>query len=131
LHQAKEKFGTLRFYWDAGERILDPGDPEPAAPAKDASDTDWEAWHVELEAWGERLERYLESDEGTARTEDLKRRVGLAEQLVEAIGARAAATCELCGKPGEPHSTRASLRWYKTLCAACAHASDYIAVRPR
>jgi hypothetical protein len=50
---------------------------------------------------------------------------------VEAIAARAAVTCELCGKPGEQQCTRAAFHWYKTLCAACAHASDYIAVGQR
>jgi hypothetical protein len=51
--------------------------------------------------------------------------------VVDAVGARAAVTCELYGEPGEQHCTRAALRWYKTLCPACAHASDYVAVGQR
>lgn len=29
VYQAKEKFAGLRFYWHAGERIINPDDPEP------------------------------------------------------------------------------------------------------
>lgn len=31
LHQVKEKYGGLRFYWDPGERVTDPDDHEGAA----------------------------------------------------------------------------------------------------
>jgi hypothetical protein len=29
IYQVKEKFGGLRLYWNSGERVLDPNDPEP------------------------------------------------------------------------------------------------------
>ena len=34
LDQVKEKYGGLRYYWESGEEIQDPNDPEPPIPAR-------------------------------------------------------------------------------------------------
>lgn len=71
LHQVKEKFGGLRYYFGASQSIS-------------------EADHQRMRA------------------------------LVREDEARCGATCELCGEPGEMHTTPHG--WYRTLCAACATA---------
>ncbi|MBE5488598.1 hypothetical protein E3G71_001099 [Mycobacteroides abscessus] len=71
LHQVKEKFGGLRYYFGASESISD-------------------ADHDRMRA------------------------------LVREAEARCAEACELCGEPGEMHTTPHG--WYRTLCAACATA---------
>ncbi|SHX68689.1 Uncharacterised protein [Mycobacteroides abscessus subsp. abscessus] len=71
LHQVKEKFGTLRFYYRASDQ----------AHA--------DAMHA----------------------------------LVREAETRCAATCELCGQPGTPHTNSRS--WMKTLCPSCAATQGY------
>lgn len=130
LHQVKEKFGGLRFYWSEGERITDPVDPEPTlldlgddaveaemAAAQDATD---EA-HA---AWSQRLERYLQTEEGMERRAERVRRSGLAKQLVDAAVVRASTTCELCGSPGR--CSYSSRGWHQTLCPVCADRHGYV-----
>ncbi len=124
IHQVKEKFGGLRVYWESGEAIHDPNDPEPPTPGREGDEEEWEAWKERHAAWDERLDAYLKTPEGKARDADLKRRVELADKLVNAAEARAAVTCEICGKPGQMHRTRGA--WYKTLCQECAQRKDYI-----
>lgn len=71
LHQVKEKFGGLRFYF-----------------------------HSDVDGARDQM-----------------------HGLVDEAESRCAATCELCGQPGAPHTNRRS--WMKTLCAACAAAEGY------
>lgn len=69
VYQVKEKFAGLRFCWHAGERILNPDDPEPAALGRDATAAEEERSLAEHEAWQRRLDTYLETPEGKARDE--------------------------------------------------------------
>lgn len=132
LHQVKEKFGGLRFYWNSAERVVNPEDPEPerlhvpegtGAAEKDAAWAEWEPIH---DAWVRRLDKYLEADEGISRQTELTSRLNLAEQLVDAAELRASTTCELCGQLGQICSTRGPYPWYKTLCSSCASERDYV-----
>jgi len=127
IYHVKEKFADLRFYWQSGERVLNPDDPEPPALREDATAAEEARSLAEQEAWQWRLDAYLETPEGKARNEDLQRRIKLAEALVERAESRAAKTCERCGEPGE-HCRRATSAWYKTLCAACAGTMRYVPV---
>lgn len=132
LHQVKEKFGGLRFYWGTAERVVNPEDPEPELPhiPEDADpaqkDAVWVEWEPIHDAWAGRLDKYLETDEGISRQAELTARLDLAEQLVDAAERRASATCELCGQPGQICSTRGPYPWYKTLCSSCAAERDYV-----
>ncbi len=129
IHQVKEKFGGLRYYWAAEQDIHDPHDAEPPAPEKEASEEAWTRWRHEHEAWSDRLDRYLRTPEGKRRTADLERRIALAEKLVDAAEKRAYATCELCGADGSLHRTPSRWPWYKTLCSACAGKMNYVPAR--
>jgi len=127
VYQVKEKFAGLRFYWHAGERVVNPDDPEPAALGTDASAAEEACSVAEHEAWQRRLDGYLETPEGKARDKDLDRRIELAERLVERAASRADETCERCSEPGEC-CQRATSAWYKTLCVACADTMGYVPV---
>jgi hypothetical protein len=124
VHQVKEKFGGLRYYWESGEEAHDPNDPEPPTPGRDGNEAEWEGWGQAHEAWCERLDAYRQTLEGRGRIADLERRVELAEGLVRAVEARASVTCELCGTAGVLHRTPAT--WCKTLCPACAERAGYV-----
>jgi hypothetical protein len=124
IYQVKEKFAGLRFYWDSGERIVDPDDPEPAALGEATSAAEEARSLAEHEAWQRRLSAYLETPEGRARQEDLDRRIELAKRLVERAEALATRTCERCGEPGECCQRRNGA-WYKTLCGPCADVEGY------
>jgi RNA polymerase-binding transcription factor DksA len=78
IHQVKEKFGGLRYYWDPGEEVRDPSDPGGEAIVG-----------------------------GEAAIAERERRIELAHKLVASAERRAGATCELCGAAGQLHRTRA------------------------
>jgi hypothetical protein len=127
IHQVKEKFGGLRYYWESGEDVRDPDDPEPSTPGPEGSEDEWAEWRGEHEVWCERLDAYQQTPEGRERIADLKRRIELAEKLVDTTEKRAAITCELCGEAARMHCTPAPSPWYKTLCPACAERECYMA----
>ena len=77
IHQVKEKFAGLRYYWEAGEQLTDPADPEPEPRAAGEDDTVWgERW----DAWRRRQDEYSQTPEGQARAEDARLRGELAER---------------------------------------------------
>jgi hypothetical protein len=125
LHQVKEKYGGLRYYWGSGEEVRDPNDPEPSIPDPERSDAELAQWEQAHEAWYERLDTYRQGPEGQQRIADLEGRVELAEQLVTVAEGRAGVTCELCGAAGRLHQTPAPYPWYRTLCPACAEGEGY------
>jgi hypothetical protein len=129
IHQVKEKYGGLRYYWDGDDRLTDPDDPEPEPPADGQDDTS--GWNEQWEAWRERQERYAQTPEGHARAEDARRRHELAERLVDAAEARAAVTCEMCGQAGAMRCTCAASPWYQTLCDACASEREMVTPEQR
>lgn len=126
LHQVKEKFGGLRYYWDSGEDVHDREDPEPPTPGRDGNEAERDRWSRQHDAWCERLDAYRQTPEGQARIADLERRVKLAEKLVDAAERRASITCELCGTTAVLHRTPARSHWYKTLCLECAEREKYV-----
>jgi hypothetical protein len=63
---------------------------------------------------------------GEEISDDLERRVKLAEQLVDTAEGRAALTCEICGEAGRLHRTPTRSPWYKTLCPVCAEREGYV-----
>jgi hypothetical protein len=115
LHQVKEKYGGLRYYFEPGEEIRDPNDPEPPIPARGRSDAELAQWEQAHEAWCERLETYRQTPEG--------------QKLVDTAEGRAGVTCELCGAAGRLHRTPARAPWYKTLCPDCAEREGYVPSR--
>jgi hypothetical protein len=125
LHQVKEKFGGLRYYWESGEDVHDPEDPEPPTPG-DGNEAERDQCSQQHEAWSERLDTYRQTPEGQARIADLERRIKLANKLVNTAERRAGVTCELCGATGVLHHTPARGHWYKTLCPACAEREKYV-----
>jgi hypothetical protein len=125
LHQVKEKFGGLRYYWESGEDVHDPEDPEPPTPG-DGNEAERDQCSQQHEAWSERLDTYRQTPEGQARIADLERRIKLANKLVNTAERRAGVTCELCGATGVLHHTPARGHWYKTLCPACAEREIYV-----
>lgn len=131
IHQIKEKFGGLRYYWASGEDVHDPGDPEPSAPRQDGDEAERDGRRQQHDAWCERLDAYRQTPEGRARIADLERRIKLAEKLVRAAERRASVTCEACGATGMLHRTLARCSWYKTLCQACAEREKYVPAEGR
>jgi hypothetical protein len=129
LNQVKEKYGGLRYYWEPGEEIQDPNDPEPPIPGRGRSDAELAHWEHAHEDWCKRLETYKETPEGQKRTAGLERRMELAEKLVDTAEGRAGVTCELCGAAGRLHRTPARAPWYKTLCPGCAEREGYVPSR--
>jgi hypothetical protein len=128
IHQVKEKYASLRYYWEAGEQLTDPADPEPEPPAAAEDDTGWsERW----DAWRGRQDEYTQTPEGQARAEDARLRGELAKRLVDAAEARASVTCELCGQEGSMRCTCAPSAWYQTLCEACAAKRGMVTVAER
>jgi hypothetical protein len=78
IHQVKEKFGGLRYYWEPGEEAHDPSNPGGEAAV-----------------------------DGEATIAERERRIELAQQLVASAEKRAGITCELCGAAGRLHRTPA------------------------
>lgn len=129
LHQVKEKFGGLRYYWESGEDAHDPEDPEPPTPGRDGDEAEWDGWRKQHYAWCERLNAYRQTPEGQARIADLERRFKLAEKVASTAERRASVTCEFCGATGALHRTLALSSLYKTLCQACAEREKYVPSR--
>jgi hypothetical protein len=67
LHQVKEKFGGLRYYWESGEDVHDPEDPEPPTPGRDGNEAERDRWSQQHDAWFERLDAYRQTPEGQTR----------------------------------------------------------------
>ena len=98
IHQVKEKFGGLRYYWEPGEEVRDPGG--------------------EAAVGGEAIVGR------EAVVAERERRIELVQQLVASAERRAGVTCELCGAAGRLHRTPAGR--YKTLCPDCAEREGYV-----
>lgn len=134
LQQVKEKFGHLRFYWEASpdpaaeaEKFQNPDDPAPAPPPSDSNPEVVELWWADMDAWERRLEEYQKLPDVALAIEIAEGRHQMAEALVRAAEVRAAATCEQCGQPGQ---LSVSGSWYKTLCAEC-RGGDYVLASAR
>lgn len=134
IHQMKEKFGTLRFYWNLPDILpeccieREARDPRPAyvglgaRPALPPQDDPTVAYA----AWQSRHEAHLQSAahaDGVARLgargEDAHRDEvrAIIDALVTSAEHRSAATCERCAGDG---SLRHDGYWVKTLCDTCA-----------
>lgn len=129
VHQVKEKYGTLRYYFDL---------PTPQPQCCEAFDLlhprmvppPWKLGRVLTEeeqsrhdAWLSELNAHFASDEhgrGCAEVEpvlDACQELNLKmEEVVREYEQRSAHTCELCGGEG---TLGVSGGWYQTLCAPC------------
>jgi hypothetical protein len=126
IHQIKEKFGTLRYYWEGGEDVCAPSDPQPLHPGAGAADVDKAQWRKKHDAWRERADIYGATAEGRVHELDLERRLDLATKLVEAAESASSNICERCGEVGELCCSAAASPWYQTLCPACAREREYM-----
>lgn len=104
INQVKEKFGSLRYYWEPGI------EPFERLHAKPEDSKELEQWLSQRQAWEQ-------SPDGIAATEDFKERCQLAEQIVAEAEKASATICEECGAPGEIHKSNAFR--VNTLCSNC------------
>ena len=146
IHQVKEKYGTLRFYW--GVPVTEPGccvefkrnDPRPlegaihgplVPPGRSADE------QVLLDAWWVRRRAHFESVEHATctaaiyadaeRNREVRHAVGKdAEALVDQAEERAARTCEDCGSLA---ILREQSGWLRTLCDVCGDRLGYLPVQ--
>lgn len=144
IHQVKEKYGTLRFYW--GTPYLEPSccvafqlcDPRPFEGAISGpwspKDRDPEEQRL-LEEWFTRYEHHIASDEHKKANETAYTSVGteraretraLIDSLVDAAELESSRTCERCGSAGFLHEDHG---WLRTLCSGCAAKSGYVPYR--
>lgn len=106
VHQVKEKFGVLRYYYALPEET-DPYTLENPPPSPD-DDQEWQEWETGFKAW-------QESEQGRAyekARQDLSRQAAELVARAEGIAAR---TCERCSDPGVLRKGP----WVKTLCESC------------
>lgn len=140
IHQMKEKFGTLRFYWSlpelkascCKERLI--ADPRPAygpVPAHLAPKDRTTEVQSLMEEWLERELAHLESQEHHACEEEMRsgpeaaRRaaaIPLVTELVAQAEIRSSSLCERCSAPG---SLKSHGYQVKTLCGPCSVALGY------
>jgi len=109
VHQVKEKFGTLRYYYALPEE-KDPyttQNPEPSI--ENSSQQQWDEWNKGWTAW-------RQSEQGQAYEAKSNSLADQAQQLVQEAEQISAVTCELCGKPGMLQSGT----WLATRCNECA-----------
>lgn len=144
IHQVKEKYGTLRFYWGLPERepacclelaAKDPRPvPGPVSGPFAPKDRTFEEQGA-LDAWIARTEDHLLSSEHQEGSWALEERpemafqVALASQamkLVSVAEAGSAHACERCGSAGKTLSRGG---WLKTLCGTCATKLGYLQQR--
>jgi len=143
IHQVKEKYGTLRFYWGVPYRDLaccaefhqvDPR-PFPGASIGPFAPKDRDPEESRrLQEWFRRYDAHLasvehkrvneaayvaaEADQDHARSID--QRIEALIDVAEEVSAR---TCERCGSPGVLHEDHG---WLATLCASCAAESGFL-----
>jgi hypothetical protein len=141
IHQVKEKFGTLRFYW--GTPYREPAccdafrsrDPRPFEGAISGpfapKDRDPEELRI-LEEWFVRYQEHLASAEhkhvtnAAAAAVDRKQTKEIVERIelyIDAAEEASAKTCESCGSPGGLYEDHG---WLATLCASCSTSSGYV-----
>lgn len=95
IHQLKEKFGTLRFYWGMGEIPIEGQDFVVGSP-------DYYEWTT--------------TKEGSVYAEGLNALSQAISALVDTAEAASATICEVCGQPGELRRTKSAGAWVKTVC---------------
>jgi len=141
IHQVKEKYGTLRFYWGVPYRDLvccaefhrvDPR-PFPGAITGPFAPKDRDPEELRLlQKWFRRYDAHLASVEHkrvneaayAAADQDRARAIGeRIEALIDAAEEASARTCERCGSPG---GLREDHGWLATLCASCAAGSGFL-----
>ena len=140
IHQIKEKYGTLRFYWGTAYReptccetfkVCDPRPYEGAISGPFApKDREPEELRL-LEEWFVRYQEHLSAEEHkhvtktTVETIDRKQTKEIGEKiesLIDAAEKACAKTCERCGSLGGLYKDHG---WFTTFCASCAAASGY------
>ena len=115
VHQVKEKYGTLRYYYGFPEREVPEVGPRPDYP-KGGGEEEKKVWSEANKKWRQKLDEYYETPEGKARAEKAEQDGEKIEAYVRQAEAKAARTCEICGQPGVKTATMAPSPWYQTLC---------------
>lgn len=113
VHQIKEKYGSLRFYWGLPRRacclLFNAENPLPEG----SRPTDSPAWA----AYTEMHEAHLASETHVAIATETASRFDRASCLVRSAEAESARTCEVTGSPGV---LMVRGGWYRTLDPAIA-----------
>ena len=107
VNQVKEKFGTLRYYFEIPQQD-DPYTQQNPSPNLE-DDNAWAKWQVGWQAWADSVEgkAYFRS------REELQKE---ANELVTQAEILSAKTCESCGADGALISNGG---WLATLCETC------------
>lgn len=103
IHQVKEKFGGLRYYYAASDPFVY-----------------YQHLHPESSDGWEGYQEFSSSEAGQRLVQELQARSQQIEALVEHAARKAQRTCERCAGDGETRRTLSPAPWYKTLCAECA-----------
>lgn len=126
VHQVKEKFGELCYYWSLSQRPMPCcawftlTNPRPKAAG------DWgqaeatpgiRAWNDQFGAHKTSPEHLEHSAVRDARIRALAPKIDAAKALVKAAEEESTRTCQLCGRTG---TLRLDGRWYRTMCYWCA-----------
>ena len=141
IHQIKEKYGTLRFYWGVPETklpccsMLDSKDPHPATSQGFATPGEQTPKELELyDAWLSRRQEHLDSPEHLEQVglflkdydlnKETRRKLGeQAWELVDKAEELSTRVCEDCGDPG---SLCEQSGWFRTLCTTCCDKLGYV-----
>ena len=143
VHQVKEKYGTLRFYWQlpiaeleccVAFNTLDPRPVSGAVSGPFAPKNRTAAEQALLESWWGRMSAHLSSadhnacrdlEERRLRNRELSEIAKKIDALVDAAEEESSRTCERCGGLGSLHENHG---WLITLCQTCAVEQDCVPV---
>jgi hypothetical protein len=141
IHQVKEKYGTLRFYWGVPETklpccvLFESNNQPPSRYNTSSGRAEKDLKTSELfNEWFTRYKEHLGSLEHSNRTRQLAEEFELNKDTWRKIGQRAqdlvdkaeelsSRTCEECGNLG---SLREQSGWLRTLCVPCGDKFGYV-----
>jgi hypothetical protein len=128
IQQVKQKYGTLRFYWDFIDLVpgccteLDAADPRPVAGSLYDLGSQTRQYAL-LKQWCQRREAHCETEEHLLAEEALERQLELrgalvpeVEALIERAEQASAQMCEVCAAPGQLISHHG---WVMVRCPEC------------
>lgn len=134
IHQVKEKYGAIRFYWSVPDALpaccasRESNDPRPhpgPVSGKSVPESRTKKEQRELEEWLARSEEHLRSVEHAEKQKQMdesgaQELRSVVEDKVQAIVNDAerlsGRTCERCGREGNIRNLKG---WLKTLCDGC------------
>lgn len=127
VHQVKEKFGGLRFYFGLQHRYpaccIRVFEEFPVPPREDADREEWSS--ANRAQWDALIAHVASGEHDSEEQERLQSELSEIEEVVDAIVRaaedRSIRTCEECGGHGEQRNVRG---WISTLCDACLDADQ-------